>query len=122
MGVLQIARELGVTKGCISKRLKALGLTGQAMQEFEKHRKNPVEAWEWLEHHLMASLNDEALKKIPGFQRIMGAGIARDKVRILRGQDTEKGLVHWILLIDKRRRGLLEAENKPLAVDGQVVE
>jgi hypothetical protein len=118
LGVSAIAKRLNVTPGAISRRLTRLRTGLEAAKSLESHLKDPAKRWEGLEHRLMLAMDDEVIKKIPGFQKIMGAAICRDKVRLLRNQDSEKGLVHWILLIDRRRRGLPpEANGEPPAID-----
>jgi len=93
-GPTEIGKELGCSKGYISQTLKPKIKEIKAYRAFKD---DPAALWEYSEFKALASVNDEDLKKATGRDKYTMAGIARDKVQILRGQSENKNSISIIL-------------------------
>lgn len=85
LGVSELAQYFGVATSSISERLQRLGLTREKLAGYRAFRNDPAKQYELVEYSLLDSLNVETIKQMSGYQRLVGAGICRDKILSMRG-------------------------------------
>lgn len=88
LGVSELAQYFDVAPSSIHERLQRLGLTREKLAGYRAFRNDPAKQYELVEFSLLDSLNSETIKKMSGYQRLVGAGICRDKILYLRGDST----------------------------------
>lgn len=93
-GPTEIGKVLGCSKGYVSQILKP---KIEEIKAYRAFKDDPASLWEYSEFKALASVNDEDLKKATGRDKYTMAGIARDKVHILRGQSENKNSISIIL-------------------------
>lgn len=93
-GPTEIGKELGCSKSYVSQTLKPII---DQIKAYGAFKTDPAALWEFQEFKSLASVNDEDLKKATGRDKVTMAGIARDKVNILRGSVENKNSVSIIL-------------------------
>lgn len=82
----QIARVLKCSKNNVIQRLKTVGYNQQSLENFKKHR---GDIFAFIQSKLLNSINDETIKEMQPYQRIISTGVMYDKERLERGQSTQ---------------------------------
>lgn len=93
-GPTEIGKILGCNKSYVSQTLKPII---EQIKAYGAFKEDPAALWEFQEFKSLASVNDEDLKKASGRDKVTMAGIARDKVQMLRGQAESKNSISIIL-------------------------
>ena len=111
-GPTEIGKILGCTKSYVSQVLKPII---EQIKAYGAFKEDPSALWEFQEFKSFASVNDEDLKKASGRDKVTMAGIARDKVQMLRGQSESKNSISIIL-------NLAHQANEKQIIDVEAVE
>ena len=111
-GPTEIGKELGCAKSYVSTTLKPFR---EEIKAYLAFKNDPSTLWEYKEFKSLASVNDEDLKKASGRDKVTMAGIARDKVQMLRGQAESKNSISIIL-------NLAHQANEKSIIDVEVVD
>ncbi len=91
-----IAKEIGRDE----KTVKKCATTTDASLEIAAKKRELVDWFEDLAKRMLFSISDQDIEKINAYQRTVAAGIATDKMRLLKDQSTEN--VHLIVEMIKR--------------------
>ncbi|MDR4509618.1 MAG: hypothetical protein MRJ65_15550 [Candidatus Brocadiaceae bacterium] len=78
----EIGKIVGCSKQYVHQKLRDT-------EDFEGFTKDPALRYEILQHKILQTLDDESIKKINAYQRIIAVGVLEDKKRLLRNQSTE---------------------------------
>ena len=93
---LQILRASGLTYNAIAeqinrspKTIKKACLNPVIASEIKEIQEELADAYEGLSRRILESITQEDIQKLNAYQRMIAAGIATDKMRLLRNESTE---------------------------------
>jgi hypothetical protein len=95
-----VARELKRAP----KTIKKCATEPDMAVEISEQRKDLAAWYEDMTRRMLSSITDEDIKKINAYQRMVSAGIATDKMRLLTDQSTENVAVLYEAVSDLQRR------------------
>ena len=81
----EIAKLTGCSKQNIHQRLESVGYDKENLEYFKKHR---GDVFAFIQSRLLNSIDDETIKGMNAYQRIIGASIMYDKERLETGKST----------------------------------
>ena len=93
---VEIAERVGCTQGNVSDVLKRF-LRDHSLSELQAFQENKAVIFEAMQYRTLASISDADIAKASYLQRITGAAILEDKIRLSRGQPTS---MHVTALLD----------------------
>jgi len=82
----EIAKLLGCSKQNVQQRLEAVGFNKEDLENFKNHRGDVLA---FIQSKLLNSIDDETIKGMNPYQRIVGTGILFDKERLETGRSTQ---------------------------------
>ncbi len=92
----EIAKRVGCTGQNVGQVLSAF-LSDKTLEQMQDFRESKAEIFEAVQYRTLASITQEDIAKASYLQRITGAAILEDKIRLLRGQPTS---IHFHTLLD----------------------
>ena len=107
----EIAKLIGCSKQNVHKRLEAVGYSKEDLENFKNHR---ADVFAFLQSRLLNSIDDETIKELNAYQRIIGIGVLYDKERLTRGQSTANVDVHELFESIEQRQARIDALREEL--------
>ncbi len=92
----QIAKRFGCSASNVSEVLGRF-LGKHSVEELRDFQGNKADIFDAIQHRTLASITDSDIAKASYLQRVTGAAILEDKIRLMRGQPTS---LHVHALID----------------------
>lgn len=86
LSLSEIAKLCNCSKQNVHQRLQAVAFNKTDLENFKNHRKD---VFAFIQSKLLNSLDEETIKEMNPYQRVISAGVLYDKERLERGQPTE---------------------------------